>query len=121
MVCSPLEPSLSFHLGHVVSHWNATCAHGWQYGGGLYISGTATLTDTSLYENESVYVSLPVEPSLRFSSSAPLEHHVNITCAHGRQYGGGLYMWGTATLTGTNVYVYKNRANDVCLRLLNLP
>ena len=50
-VCSPVEPSLS---SHTAPCWDVTCAHGWQYGGGFYIwfDGTATLTDTSVYENQ---------------------------------------------------------------------
>ena len=46
------------------SLWNVTCAHGWQDGGGLYIysSGTATLTNTNVYENQaSAGVCLHVE------------------------------------------------------------
>ena len=92
-----------------------TCAHGWQFGGGLYIYyGTATLTDANVYENQA-HVRSPVEPSL---SSHPTPHW-NVTCAHGWQYGGGLYIGGMATLTDTNVY--ENQAEDVCSRLLNLP
>ena len=87
---------------------NVTCAHGWQDGGGLYIfsEGTATLTDTNVYENRADYVCSPVEPSL---SSHPAPRW-NTTCAHGWQYGGGLFIVGTATLTNTNVY--ENRADD---------
>ena len=48
-VCSPVEPSLS---SHPASRWNVTFAHGWQNGGGLYIKGTATLTDTNVHENQ---------------------------------------------------------------------
>ena len=35
------------------------------------------------------------------------------------QYGGGLCIYGTATLTDTNMY--ENRAVNVCSRPLNLP
>ena len=35
-----------------IARWNVTCAHGWQYGGGLTIFGRATLTDTNMYENQ---------------------------------------------------------------------
>ena len=47
-VRSPVEPSLS---SHPAPRLNATCAHDWQDGGGLYIhnGGTATLTDTNVY------------------------------------------------------------------------
>ena len=90
---------------------NVTCAHGWQDGGGLCIwdGGTATLTDTNVYKNQANTVCSPVDPSL---SSHPAPHW-NVTCAHGWQAGGGLYIdnEGTATLTDTNVY--KNRATDV--------
>ena len=61
---------------------------GWQYGGGLYISGTATLTNTNVYENQA------------------------------ERFGGGLYVYGTATLTNTNVY--DNQATTVCSPL-NFP
>ena len=71
----------------------------WQYGGGLQIYGTATLTNTNVYENQAVVCS-PVEPSLS-SRPAPLW---NVTRAHGWQGGGGLHIEGTATLTDTNVY-----------------
>ena len=82
---------------------------GWQSGGGLYIGGSATLTDTNVYENRARTVCAPVEPSL---SSHPAPRW-NITCAHGWQNGGGLYIGyqSTATLTGTNVY--ENQADVV--------
>ena len=91
---------------------NVTYAHAWQDGGGLYIAGTATLTDTNVYKNQADEVCSPVEPSL---SSRPAPGW-NVTCAHGWQGGGGLYIYniqtgGTATLTDTNVY--ENQA-DVC-------
>ena len=41
---------------------------------------------------------------LEFSSSW------NVTCAHGWQGGGGLYIWGTGTATLTNTNVYENEA-----------
>ena len=84
-------------------------------GAGIYIEGTATLTDTNVYENQADRVCSPVEPSL---SSHPAPHW-NIACAHGCQYGGGLRIDGTATLTNTNVY--QNRADQVSSRLSNLP
>ena len=86
------------------------CAHHWQHGGGLYIdySGTATLTNTNVYENQAVYVCSLVEPSF----SSHLAPRLNVTCAHGWQLGGVLSIYGTATLTDTNVY--ENRAVNVC-------
>ena len=109
-VCSPVEPSLS---SHPAPRWNVTCAHGWQWGGGLCISdgGTATLTDTNVYENQAGRgVCSPVEPCLR-SHPAPRR---NVTRAHGWQNGGALSIdnGGTATLTDTNVY--ENQAYWVC-------
>ena len=49
--------------------WNVTFAHGWQDGGGLYIWGTATLTNTNVYANQADTVCSPFE----LSSSAPME------------------------------------------------
>ena len=48
-VCLHVELFLNFHPS---PRWNVTCAHGWQYGGGLYILGTATLTNTNVYANQ---------------------------------------------------------------------
>ena len=42
------------------------CAHGWQHGGGLYIEGTATLTNTNVYANHAYYVCSPFQVSLNF-------------------------------------------------------
>ena len=81
----------------------------WQSGGGLYIDGTATLTDTNVNQNEAIDVRLLSEPSRAFFPIAPLERYV---CARCWQYGGGLYIVGTAMLTNTNVY--QNRARYVC-------
>ena len=80
----------------------------WQRGGGLYISGTATLTNTNVYANQAYYVSSPFERSLNLHP-AP---RWNVTFAHGWQYGGGLYIDSTATLINTNVY--SNQADYVC-------
>ena len=105
-VCSPVESSLS---SRPAPRWNVACAHGWQYGeygGGLFIRGMATLTDTNVYENRANVCS-PIEPSL----SAHPAPRSNVTCAHGWQWGGGLYIVGTATLTDTNVN--ENRAEEV--------
>ena len=60
-VCLPVEPSLSAHLAR---HWNVSRAHGWQYGGGLAIRGTAALTGTNVFENRAENVCSPVEPYL---------------------------------------------------------
>ena len=61
-VCSPVEPSLS---SHPAPRSNVTCAHGWQYGGGLHIVGSAraTLTGTNVYKNQAA-VRSPAEPCL---------------------------------------------------------
>ena len=95
----------------------------WQ-GGGLYILGTATLTDTNVYENQASWVCSPVERELSSIHPAP---RWNVTCARGWQEGGGIYVWGTgafswgtaSTLTNTNVY--HNEAPEVCACLLNCP
>ena len=84
------------------------CARGWQKGGGLYIAGTATLTNTNVYSNRADRVSPPFE----LSPIAPLERYV---CARGWQNGGGLYISETGTATLTNTNVYENQvANWVC-------
>ena len=59
-VSSPFEPSRTFIQRPSIApplspRWNVTCAHGWQ-GGGLYIKGTATLTDTNVYANHADWV-----------------------------------------------------------------
>ena len=104
-VCSPIDHSLNCHPA---PRWNVTCAYVWQCGGGLRIDGTATLTDTNVYSNQARLVCLPFERSLSFHP-AP---RWNVTCAHGWQAGGGLVILGTATLINTNVYA--NQAGDVC-------
>ena len=76
-------------------------------GGGLYIRGTATLTDTNVYENQADDVCLHVELSMNCHPSP----RWNVTRAHGWQDGGGLFIQGTATLTNTNVY--SNQADGV--------
>ena len=77
-------------------------------GGGLYIRGTATLTNTNVNQNEAVFVCWPSEPSHAITP-AP---RWNVTCARGWQSGGGLHILGTATLTNTNVN--SNQASSVC-------
>ena len=71
--------------------------------------GTATLTNTNVYENQAGGHGNDVCSQLKFNP-AP---RWNVTCAHGWQAGGGLYISGTATLINTNVY--KNQAGGVCL------
>ena len=83
----------------VQRRWNVTCDHGWQWGGGLYIEGTATLTNTNVYDNQAANVCSPFEHSLN-CHPAP---RWNVTRAHGWQ-GGGLCIEGTATLTNINMY-----------------
>ena len=91
----------------------------WQYGGGLYIWGTATLTNTNVYANQAETVCSP------FALNFRLAPRWNVTRAHDWQDGGGLYILyvsgngldsfrrvGTATLT--NAKVYANLAGDVC-------
>jgi len=48
-VCLHLELPLNFHPS---PQWKVTRALDWQHGGGLFIKGTATLTDTNVYQNE---------------------------------------------------------------------
>ena len=69
-------------------------------GGGLLISGTATLTNTNVYSNTArngggVYVD---------SNGVAYLGGCNIHDNTGGWRGGGLNIWGTATLTNTNVY-----------------
>ena len=44
--------------------WNVTCAHDWQYGGGIQIEGAATLTNTNVYYNAAGHVCSPLNLSL---------------------------------------------------------
>ena len=72
-----------------------------QWGGGLYIEGTATLTDSKVFSNEA-HVRPPYAPSLTFILQRPAGTlRVLAFCM---QAGAGLYVVGTATLTSTNVY-----------------
>ena len=66
-------------------------------GGGLYISGTATLTNTNVFSNEA-YVRPPYAPSLQRPSGTLR------VLAFLAQHGGGLYISGTATLINTAIY-----------------
>ena len=76
-------------------------------GGGIYIYGTATLTNTNVYSNTVRWV-LAFCPCPDISSIAPW----NVTCSLSWQ-GGGVYVYsgGEATLTNSNVY--QNEANYV--------
>ena len=103
--CPCLDLSTSAPLARYACSW------GWQNGGGLYIWGTATLTNTNVYANQADTVCSPFEPSVTFHLPAGTLRD----CAHGWQRGGGLYIWGTATLTNTNVY--ENQAGEVCLHV----
>ena len=84
----------------------------WQ-GGGVFVGsgGEATLIDSNVYSN----IASGVRCSHLCDFPSP---RWNVTCAHGWQFGGGLAIYGTATLTNTNVYA--NQAGDVC-SLLNIP
>ena len=70
--------------------------------------GTATLTNTNVYENQAEWVCLPFELSWHVYP-AP---RWNVACVPAWQSGGGLCIYGTATLTNTNVY--ENQAGEVC-------
>ena len=83
-------------------------ARGWQHGGGLFISGTATLINTNVYANQAGDVCSPFELALN-SHPAP---RWNVTCPRFSWQGGGLAVYGMATLTNTNVY--SNQADYVC-------
>ena len=74
IVCLQLELSLNFQPS---PRWNLAC--GWQDGGGLYISGTATLTNTNVYTNQAYDVCSHFELSVNFHPSP----RWNVTRAHG--------------------------------------
>ena len=79
---------------------------GWQVGGGLNIVGTATLTNTNVYSNEATGVCSPFSTVFELSSIAPMERYALVFF---HLQGGGLYIYGTATLTNTNVYSNEAR------------
>jgi len=60
------------------------CAHAWQDGGGLYIFGTATLTNTNVYDNQAHDVRSTFE-LFKLSSSAPLvaDRCLCVVCGRG--------------------------------------
>ena len=71
-------------------------------GGGLYVWGTATLTNTNVYTNQaSVRAHLPPLPR-PFLQRPAGTFRVLAFCM--QDHGGGLIVYGTATLTNTNVY-----------------
>ena len=81
-------------------------------GGGIHIDGSADLTDCNIHDNRAVGtwpdgVSFLHQPSAY--TALQLEHHA---CTCFWQYGAGLYIMGTATLTDTKVY--ENQAGEVC-------
>ena len=117
-VCLPFELFLSFHPA---PRWNVTFAHGWQTGGGLYISGTATLTDTNVYANEAGYVCSPSKVSLNYHP-AP-RWNVTFTCLLSLLQGGGLSVnfGGVAHLDGCQVYEnVASTLGDVFLHIVSL-
>ena len=83
-------------------------------GGGIFVDSGANLDGCQVNENLASYVRSHYEPSQTF----PPAPRWNVTRAHGWQRGGGLAIFGTATLTNTNVY--QNEAGDVCSPL-NIP
>ena len=79
-------------------------------GGGLHVAGdgVANLDGCNVFSNEA-YVRPPYGPSLNFTP-APRWNvtRARFSCMQ-QDSGGGLMIWGTATLTNTNVY--ENVAN----------
>ena len=59
LVCLISEP-LFQDISSIALLERYACAHGWQDGGGLHISGTATLTNTNVYENQADRVCSPL-------------------------------------------------------------
>ena len=55
-VCLPFELSLTFHPA---PRWNVTRSCFYLQGGGLFLSGMATLTNTNVYSNEADNVCWP--------------------------------------------------------------
>ena len=68
-------------------------------GGGLYISGTATLTNTTVYSNWAYSGGGVVVNSNGVANLVGCNVHDNLA-----ETAGGFYIHGTATLTNTNVY-----------------
>ena len=92
------------------------CAHGWQYGGGLYLSiylsipGTATLINTNVHANRAAYVCSPFELSLNFHPSSLW----SLTSLSRCLQGGGVFgsSYGVANFEGCNIH--DNTASNVC-------
>ena len=109
------EPSATFHPS---PRWNVTCAHGWQ-GGGLYISGTATLTNTNLHSNQAGQVCWAFEHSLNFHPSSRWNLTSLSRVTRGSQGGGvKVEFGGVANFEGCNVH--DNTAINVCSCLATL-
>ena len=79
-------------------------------GGGLYILGTATLTNTNVYANQADYVCSLSNCPFEVSSSAPLE----LTRTRSSWQGGGVYIDSGSEATLIDSNVYANRATAVC-------
>ena len=59
------------HFLHCPTELLTPCSFGLAQGGGLYIVGTATLTDTNVYSNTAETVCSPTALSLRIAPSLP--------------------------------------------------
>ena len=81
-------------------------------GGGIFIDGSANLTDCNIHDNVANRVSFLLKSNPLRSVYGPAPRR-NVASAHGWQRGGGLYNLGTATLTSTNVYT-NQAINYVC-------
>ena len=77
----------------------------WGDGGGLYVAagGVANLDGCNVFSNEA-YVRPPYAPSLSLLQRPAGTFRVLAFCMQGSPSGGGLIVYGTATLTNTNVY-----------------
>ena len=89
---------------HPSPHWNVTCARGWQ-GGGLLIYGTATLTDTNVYENQAgTQVCSPHALPIRSCKRTFDNHHC---CGRYTRcffwQGGGVSVYGTLTMASSRL------------------
>ena len=80
-------------------------------GAGLYISGTATLINSNVYENEAGSVCSLIEPSVTFHPSPQWR----LTLLSRLAQGGGVLVDGVANFEGCNIH--DNTASDVCLHL----
>ena len=85
-------------------------------GAGIYVEhgGEATLTNSSVYENE-VAAGNVLLLHFKPSQTVPPVTCLTVTCTHGWQGGGGgLYIDGTATLINTNVYANMGDGRRCC-------